>query len=139
MRDLLVARGVDTPGRDQPRRLRTNAALRALVRETRLDPKQFVAPLFVVSGHGRREEISSMKGHARLSPDLAVAEAHRLAGLGVGGALLFGIPDVKDAEGRAAADRQGPVAETLRMLAAEKLPLALIADVCLCEYTTHGH
>ncbi len=139
MRDLLVARGVDMPGRDRPRRLRTNAALRGLVRETRLDPKQFVAPLFVVSGHGRREEISSMKGHARLSPDLAVAEAHRLAGLGVGGVLLFGIPDAKDPGGRAAADRQGPVAETLRMLVAEKLPLALIADVCLCEYTTHGH
>jgi porphobilinogen synthase len=137
--DLLVARSIDTPGRERPRRLRTNAALRSLVRETRLDPKQLVAPLFVVTGRGRRDEISSLKGHARLSPDLAVAEAHRLAALGVGGVLFFGIPDAKDAEGRAAADTHGPVAETLRLLAAEKLPLALIADVCLCEYTTHGH
>ena len=139
MRDVLTARSIDTPGRDRPRRLRTNAALRALVRETRLDPAQLVAPLFVVTGRGRREEISSLRGHARLSPDLAVAEAHRLARLGVGGVLLFGIPEAKDHEGRAAADRQGPVAEALRLLTTEKLPLALIADVCLCEYTTHGH
>ncbi|HEY2598029.1 MAG TPA: porphobilinogen synthase [Candidatus Dormibacteraeota bacterium] len=139
MRDVLAARSVDVPGSERPRRLRANAALRALVRETRLDANQLIAPLFVVTGRGRREEISSLKGHARLSPDLAVAQAHRLAGLGVGGMLLFGIPDAKDARGEAAADRLGPVAETLRLLAAEKLPLALIADVCLCEYTTHGH
>jgi porphobilinogen synthase len=139
VRDLLAARTVDTPGSERPRRLRSTSPLRALVRETRLDPTQLVAPLFVVSGRSRREEISSLKGHSRLSPELAVAEAHRLGGLGVGGLLLFGIPDAKDAEGRAAADRQGPVAETLRMLKTEKLPLALIADVCLCEYTTHGH
>jgi porphobilinogen synthase len=113
--------------------------MRALVRETRLNPNQLVAPLFVVSGRGRRDDIASLKGHSRLSPDLAVAEATRLAALGVGGVLLFGIPETKDTDGRGAADRQGPVAETLRMLTAEKLPLALIADVCLCEYTTHGH
>jgi porphobilinogen synthase len=93
----------------------------------------------VVSGRGRREEISSLKGHARLSPDLAVAEAARLAGLGIGGVLLFGIPDSKDARGESAADERGPVPETLRKLKAEKLALALAADVCLCEYTTHGH
>ena len=139
MRELLAARAVDTAGNERPRRLRSTAPLRGLVRETRLDPNQLVAPLFVVSGRGRRDEISSLKGHARLSPELAVAEAHRLAGLGVGAVLLFGIPDAKDPEGRAAADRQGPVAETLRVLKQEKLPLVLIADVCLCEYTTHGH
>ena len=139
MPDLLVARTVDTPAGNRPRRLRATSALRALVRETRLDPTQLVAPLFVVSGHGRREEISSLKGHARLSPDLVVAEAHRLARLGVGGVLLFGIPDVKDPMGRTAADSTGPVSETLRRLKDEKLPLALVADVCLCEYTTHGH
>jgi porphobilinogen synthase len=139
VRDLLAARTIVTPGSERPRRLRSTSPLRALVRETRLDPTQFVAPLFVVSGRGRRDEISSLKGHSRLSPDLALAEAHRLAALGVGGVLLFGIPDAKDPEGSAAADRQGPVAETLRMLKAEKLPLALVADVCLCEYTTHGH
>jgi len=139
VRDLLSTRTVDTPGAERPRRLRANGALRGLVRETRLDPTQLVAPLFVVSGRGRRDEITSLKGHARMSPDLAVAEAHRLARLGVGGVLLFGIPDMKDPEGHAAADRKGPVPETFRLLKAEKLPLALVADVCLCEYTTHGH
>jgi porphobilinogen synthase len=130
---------VTVPGADRPRRLRSNPALRALVRETRLHPAQLVAPLFVVSGRKRHEEIASLKGHARISPDLALAEAERLAGLGVGGVLLFGIPDVKDARGEAAADDRGPVPETLRLLKAAKLPLALAADVCLCEYTTHGH
>lgn len=139
MRNVLSAPTVDTPGKERPRRLRANVALRALVRETRLDPTQLVAPLFVVSGRGRRDPISSLKGHSRVSPDLAVEEAHRLARLGVGGVLLFGIPDAKDPEGRAAADRRGPVPETLRLLKAENLQLALVADVCLCEYTTHGH
>jgi porphobilinogen synthase len=139
MRELLRNRTSTKPGVQRPRRLRASAALRLLVRETRLDPSRFVAPLFVTSGRNRRQEIPSLKGHARLSPDLAVAEAHRLARLGVGGVLLFGIPDVKDDKGHAAADENGPVAETLRMLKGEKLPLALLADVCLCEYTTHGH
>jgi porphobilinogen synthase len=98
-----------------------------------------VAPLFVVSGRRRRDEIPSLKGHARLSPDLALAEANRLARLGVGGVLLFGIPDSKDERGDGAADPNGPVPETLRLLKAEQLPLALAADVCLCEYTSHGH
>jgi porphobilinogen synthase len=109
------------------------------VRETWLHPSQLVAPLFVVSGRRRREEIASLNGHARLSPDLALAEAGRLAKLGVGGVLLFGIPETKDARGEMAADENGPVPETLRLLKAEKIPLALAADVCLCEYTTHGH
>jgi porphobilinogen synthase len=78
-------------------------------------------------------------GHARLSPDLAAVEAERLATLGVGGVLLFGVPDSKDARGEGAADETGPVPETLRKLKAAKLPLVLAADVCLCEYTTHGH
>jgi porphobilinogen synthase len=142
VRELLRTRTVPTPAadrHDRPRRLRANPQLRDLVRETRLHPSQLVAPIFVVSGRGRREEISSLKGHARLSPDLAVAEAARLAALGIGGVLLFGIPDSKDARGEGAADERGPVPETLRRLKAEKLRLALAADVCLCEYTTHGH
>jgi len=139
MREVLRARNVRLPGAERPRRLRANTVLRALVRETRLDPGQLVAPLFVVSGRRRRDEIPSLKGHARISPDLALAEAHRLAELGVGGVLLFGIPDSKDVRGEMAADETGPVPETLRLLKAEKLPLALAADVCLCEYTTHGH
>ena len=139
MRELLRTRNLDLPGAERPRRLRANPALRALVRETLLRPSQLVAPLFVVSGRRRREDIASLKGHARISPDLALAEADRLARLGVGGVLLFGIPDIKDAGGETAADEKGPVPETLRMLKAEKLPLALAADVCLCGYTTHGH
>jgi porphobilinogen synthase len=142
VRELLRTRTVPIPAgdrHDRPRRLRANPALRELVRETRLHPAQLVAPIFVVSGRGRREEISSLKGHARLSPDLAVAEAERLAGLGVGGVLLFGIPDSKDARGEGAADVTGPVPETLRRLKSAKLPLTLAADVCLCEYTAHGH
>src|SRR5579872_5477910 len=139
MRELTSTRNVTTPGAGRPRRLRARAALRALVRETRVDPAQLVAPLFVISGHNRRQEIASLKGHARLSPDLALAEAARLARLGVGGVLLFGIPDEKDDLGDSAADAAGPVPQALRMLKKENLPLVLAADVCLCEYTTHGH
>jgi len=139
VRELLRTRTVPVPPGDRPRRLRAKPQIRELVRETRLHPAQLVAPIFVVSGRGRREDISSLKGHARLSPDLAVAEAERLAKLGVGGVLLFGIPDSKDARGEGASDETGPVPETLRRLRAAKLPLVLLADVCLCEYTTHGH
>jgi porphobilinogen synthase len=139
VRELLRTRTVPVPPGDRPRRLRAKPQIRELVRETRLHPAQLVAPIFVVSGRGRREEISSLKGHARLSPDLAVAEAERLARLGVGGVLLFGVPDSKDARGEGAADETGPVPETLRRLRAANLPLVLAADVCLCEYTTHGH
>ncbi len=142
MRELLRARTAPVPAEnrnDRPRRLRATPQLRELVRETRLHAAQLVAPIFVVSGRGRREEIASLKGHARLSPDLAEAEAGRLAALGVGGVLLFGIPDSKDVRGEGAADDSGPVPETLRRLKASKLPLVLAADVCLCEYTTHGH
>ncbi|HEY8811837.1 MAG TPA: porphobilinogen synthase [Candidatus Dormibacteraeota bacterium] len=127
------------PSERRPRRLRANPALRRLVRETRLDAGQLIAPLFVVSGRDRREPISSLKGHSRLSPDIALVEARRLAGMGVGGVLLFGIPDAKDPEGNAAADPDGPVAETLRLLREAALPLVSVADVCLCEYTSHGH
>ncbi|HVD02448.1 MAG TPA: porphobilinogen synthase [Candidatus Dormibacteraeota bacterium] len=139
MAELKTRLQVPLPAERRPRRLRASPALRRLVRETRLDPAQLVAPLFVVSGHGRREEISSLRGHSRLSPDLAVVEARRLADLGVGGVLLFGLPDAKDAEGTGAHDATGPVPETLRRLRDAGLPLVAIADVCLCEYTDHGH
>jgi porphobilinogen synthase len=123
----------------RPRRLRAGAAIRDLVRETRLSPAQLVAPLFVVSGRRRREPIPSLAGHDRLSSDLALEKARALAGLGVGGLLLFGIPEHKDPHGEGAADPAGPVPETLRTLARDRLPLVLIADVCTCEYTDHGH
>ena len=126
-------------GAERPRRLRRTAALRSLVRGTRLSPGQFVMPLFVVSGRDRSEPIRSLPGHARLSVDRAVAKARELAQLGVGGVLLFGIPDRKDDEGTGAYDRAGPVPAALRALKEAGLPLVLVADVCLCEYTAHGH
>jgi porphobilinogen synthase len=125
--------------KQRPRRLRRTSALRALVRETRLSPQQFLLPLFVISGRDREVPIPSLPGHSRLSADRVVGVARELASLGVGGVLLFGIPDAKDDEGRAAADPEGPVANALRMLKDADLPLVLGADVCLCEYTTHGH
>ncbi|HEY3194482.1 MAG TPA: porphobilinogen synthase [Candidatus Dormibacteraeota bacterium] len=130
---------VTTSRAERPRRLRRTAPLRALVKETRLSPAQLVMPLFVVSGRDRSEPIRSLPGHARLSTDRAVRVTRDLAQLGVGGVMLFGIPDVKDESGRAAADPEGPVASTLRALKESGLPLVLAADVCLCEYTTHGH
>src|SRR5438270_9545172 len=137
MREVTTRSGVEMAQR--PRRLRANPTLRNLVRETRLDAGQLLAPLFVIGGRGRRVEIESLSGHARVTPDLAVREAHRLAEAGVGGVLLFGIPESKDATGSGASDARGPVPETLRLLRREGLPLVLAADVCLCEYTSHGH
>ena len=121
------------------RRLRRSPALRGLVRETRLHPAMLVAPLFVVPGDDRYEPISSMPGQARVSPDRAVALGRELADLGVGGVIFFGVPDQKDDQGAGAADPDGPVPTVLRAFRAADLPLALLADVCLCEYTTHGH
>ncbi len=130
---------VKTPGPERPRRLRRTAALRSLVRQTRLSPAQLVMPLFVISGRDRSDRIDSLPGHARLSVDRAVKKARELAQLGVGGVILFGIPDAKDDEGAGAADPAGPVPAALRALREADLPLVLGADVCLCEYTTHGH
>ena len=132
------ARDVPAP-RDRPRRLRRSAALRALVRETRLHPAMFVAPLFVRPGRGVREPISSLPGQARLSPDEVVREAERLAELGIGGLILFGLPESKDEAGSGAWIDDGIVQRTLRALRERDLPLALLADTCLCEYTIHGH
>src|SRR6267378_4974791 len=130
---------VKTPGSERPRRLRRTAALRSLVKGTRLSAGQLVMPLFVVSGRDRSEPIGSLPGHARMSADRAVAKARELAHLGVGGVLLLGIPDHKDDEGSGAADPAGPVPAALRALREAGLPLVLAADVCLCEYTSHGH
>jgi len=98
-----------------------------------------VAPMFVRSGRGIRESIGSLPGVQRVSPDEAVRDASMLAELGVGGVLLFGLPDDKDADGSGAWASEGIVQQTLRRLRDEALPLALIADTCLCEYTDHGH
>jgi porphobilinogen synthase len=121
------------------RRLRRTPALRALVRETRLHPAMLVQPLFVAPGHGIREPIGSMPGQHRLSVDGLVDEARRLAGLGVGGVLLFGLPPEKDAIGSGAWAHDGIVQQAIRAIRAELPEVAVIADVCLCEYTSHGH
>ncbi len=121
------------------RRTRRTAAMRALVRETRLHPSMLVAPLFVRPGRALREPIVSMPGVERLSPDEAVTEARALAGLGVGGVIVFGLPANKDATGSGAWIADGIVQETLHRLRDVDLPLAVIADTCLCEYTSHGH
>jgi len=121
------------------RRLRRTAALRSLVRETRIHPRQLVAPLFVQPGHEMRSPISSLPGVFRLSPDEAVAEARQLAGLGVGALILFGLPAEKDALGTGAWIADGIVQQTLGRIRDADLDLVLIADTCLCEYTDHGH
>ena len=123
------------------RRTRRTEALRSLVRETRLEPGQLIYPLFLCPGEGVRKEISSMPGVFNLSVDEAVKEAEEAAQLGLGGLLLFGLPETKDERGTGAWDENGIVQQGLRALkgssAAQKL--VLIADVCLCEYTSHGH
>jgi porphobilinogen synthase len=122
------------------RRLRRTEALRSLVRETRLHPGALIYPLFICPGEGVRREVSSMPGVFNLSIDEAVKEAHEAASLGLGGLLLFGIPASKDEEASGAFDDQGIVQQALRALKAEgPKDLPLIADVCLCEYTSHGH
>lgn len=123
----------------RPRRLRRTPALRRLVRETRLHPAQLVAPLFVRPGSAIREPITSLPGQFRLSVDETVHEAERLALLGVGGLLLFGLPAAKDEEGSGAWIEEGIVQQALRALRDADLPLVLMADTCLCEYTSHGH
>jgi porphobilinogen synthase len=131
-----------TPASSSPvrlRRLRRTEALRGLVRETRLDPAMLVAPLFVQPGSGRRDPIASMPGVARVSADVAADEAARLAELGVGGVILFGLPESKDAFGSQASADDGIVQDAFRRIGARKLNLVTIADTCLCEYTDHGH
>jgi porphobilinogen synthase len=125
--------------RDRPRRLRRSPALRALVQETRLHPRMLVAPMFVRPGRGVREPISSLPGVDRVSVDEALRDAERLARLGVGGVILFGLPESKDEPGSGAWIEDGIVQQALRRLAKAGLPLALVADTCLCEYTSHGH
>jgi porphobilinogen synthase len=124
---------------DRPRRLRKTETLRALVRETQLDPADFMLPLFAVPGRGIKKPISSMPGVSQLSVDAVVEEARAAFKLGVRSVILFGIPDSKDDEGTGAWDANGPVC-TAFMALKDALPeMILVADVCLCEYTDHGH
>jgi porphobilinogen synthase len=123
------------------RRLRRTEPLRALVRETALDPGDLIYPLFLCPGKGVRNAVRSMPGVFNLSVDEAVREAEEAGQLGIGGLLLFGIPEAKDEQATGASDDNGIVQQGLRALrqtsASQKL--VLIADVCLCEYTSHGH
>src|SRR5262245_58854405 len=121
------------------RRLRRTPGLRAMVAETQLSASQLVAPLFIIEGASKKTPIESMPGHHRLTADLAAREAADLAALGVGGVILFGIPNEKDAQGTGAWDEQGPVARAIRQIKAAAPNLVVWADVCLCEYTDHGH
>jgi porphobilinogen synthase len=123
------------------RRLRRTEAMRSLVRETHLEPGALIYPLFLCSGEGVRREIGSMPGVFNLSVDEAVKEAEAAAALGLGGLLLFGLPESKDEEASGAWSDDGIVQQGLRALKASgsAKDLLLIADVCLCEYTSHGH
>jgi porphobilinogen synthase len=121
------------------RRLRATPALRDLVRETELSPSRFVAPLFVELGVDGRAPIASMPGVARLSIGQAVAEAAEIHALGIPAVLLFGIPPEKDEEGSGAWDDEGVVQLATRALKEAHPELLVITDVCLCEYTSHGH
>ncbi|HEY0995810.1 MAG TPA: porphobilinogen synthase [Gemmatimonadaceae bacterium] len=123
----------------RPRRLRRTEALRAMVRETRLDPKQLILPVFVRPGEGIRQPVGSMPGTAQCSIDEMLKDAREAASLGVGGILLFGIPEHKDATGSSGWDEHGPVQEAVRALKREVPELVTITDVCMCEYTDHGH
>jgi porphobilinogen synthase len=121
------------------RRLRANRALRGLVRETELSPSDFVYPMFVAHGLDRREPIEAMPGIERLSIAHAVQEAGEAAELGIPGVLLFGIPAAKDPEGSGAWDEEGIVQLATRAIKEAHPELLVIADLCLCEYTDHGH
>ncbi|MGD0801204.1 MAG: porphobilinogen synthase [Terracidiphilus sp.] len=123
------------------RRLRRTESLRALVRETAVTPGDLIYPLFLCPGEGVRRAVGSMPGVFNLSIDEVVREAEEAARLGIGGLLLFGLPEAKDEQGSGAWDENGIVQQGLRALkqSAAAKKLVLIADVCLCEYTSHGH
>jgi porphobilinogen synthase len=123
----------------RPRRLRRTEAIRSLVRETRLTPDSFIYPLFVCEGEGVRREIGAMPGVHQVSVDEAVKEAAAAKADGVPAVILFGLPEKKDLEGSAAYDPDAPVQNAVRALKREVRDLVVMTDVCLCEYTSHGH
>ena len=123
----------------RPRRLRSTERLRGMVRETRLTPERLVYPLFVAPGAGVRKEISSLPGCFHLSPDEAAREAREVESLGIGGVILFGLPSAKDDKGSEGYAEDGVVQKAVRAIRAECRDLLVMTDVCLCEYTSHGH
>jgi porphobilinogen synthase len=123
----------------RPRRLRSTESIRRLVRETQLAPSQFILPLFVCPGEGIRREISSMPGNAQLSIDKLLREGEECKQLGIGGLILFGIPEEKDELASGAYARDGIVQRAVRALKENVPGLLVMTDVCNCEYTSHGH
>ncbi|MBV9222444.1 MAG: porphobilinogen synthase [Acidobacteriaceae bacterium] len=123
----------------RPRRLRSTEAIRKLVRETQLAPSQFILPLFICPGEGIRREIGSMPGNAQLSIDKLINEAEECRQLGIGGLILFGIPEEKDELASGAYASDGIVQRAVRALKQNVKGLLVMTDVCNCEYTSHGH
>jgi porphobilinogen synthase len=121
------------------RRLRRNELLRSAVRETRLNPTDFIYPLFVCPGEGVQREIAAMPGNYHMSVDRVVAECREVAALGIPAVLLFGLPEAKDAAGSGAYADDGIVQRAARAIKQEVKNLLVVADCCLCEYTSHGH
>ena len=123
----------------RPRRLRRTDSIRRLVRETELQPSNFILPLFLIPGEGRNKPISSMPGISQLSVDQAVLECEQARSLGLGGVILFGIPDHKDEIATGAYDPHGIVQQGVRAIKRAVPDLLVVTDVCNCEYTSHGH
>ncbi|MBI4792479.1 MAG: porphobilinogen synthase [Deltaproteobacteria bacterium] len=123
----------------RPRRFRRNAQLRSLIRETRLSPEQFIYPLFIMPGKGKKEEVPSMPGVFRMSVDQLGKEAKEITGLGLNHVLLFGLPEAKDPMGSGAHAKDGIVQRAIKELKNKAPELMVTTDVCLCEYTSHGH
>ena len=123
----------------RPRRLRSSESIRRLVRETQLSPSQFILPLFVVPGEGVRKGIGSMPGHAQLSIDNLVRECEECRSLGIGGVILFGIPEEKDEMASGAYAEDGITQRAIRAIKHDVPGLLVMTDVCNCEYTSHGH
>ena len=119
--------------------MRMEEGLRCLIRETRLSPERLVMPLFVKPGRGVRRPIHSMPGQFQLSPDRAVERCRRIAELGLGGVILFGIPEKKDSRASGACAEDGIIPETIRKIKEDIPEMVVITDVCLCEYMDHGH
>ena len=123
----------------RPRRLRRSENIRAMVRETELSVKDFVYPIFVVPGENIKEEIPSMPGCFHLSVDRAVEQAKELSALGIPSVEVFGLPEYKDEIGSSAWDAKSPVQQAIRAIKQAEPELAVVGDVCLCQYTSHGH
>ena len=123
----------------RPRRLRRTPAIRDMVRETSLSVKDFIAPLFVKHGQGEKEPISTMPGQYHFSVDTLVREAEELWGMGIPSIILFGLPDKKDATGSRSWAEDGIVQQAVSAIKGRLPEMAVITDVCLCEYTDHGH